>query len=262
MTNFIPELDLDLFGKMEKYFPYKLLQRIKEIGLLADKNGVNVYLVGGSVRDMMLGLVNSDLDMVVEPRDKESRGPEAIIFARKLSQSFRGKVVEYKKYGTATFFSEYKIDLATARSEIYKEPAAMPLVSFGCLRDDLFRRDFTINAIAVSVNENSFGSLVDVCEGRKDLANKSIRVFHDMSFIEDPTRIFRAVRFEQRLSFQIEDHTESLIREAVCRNMLGKLENRRINIEIARIMEEDLSGRMIFRMKELCGINVGFPETG
>ena len=187
----------------------KVLSLIKKIGRMADKNGISAYLVGGAVRDIILGCRNLDIDIVVDNN--------AIEFADNLSSAFNVEFIKYKKFGTATgmFPGKIQIDLASARKETYDFSGALPTVFKGDLNDDLFRRDFTINAMAISINRKNFGRLIDEWGGFKDLKNKKIRVMHKNSFKDDPTRLMRAVRFEQRFDFKIEKQTLSYFKEAL-----------------------------------------------
>jgi tRNA nucleotidyltransferase (CCA-adding enzyme) len=161
--------------------------------------------------------------------------------------------VVHRKFGTCTVFlkDKMKIDLATARKEVYEKPAALPTVEFSSLKNDLIRRDFTINAMAISLNKANFGQLIDFFNGEPDLAHARIRALHDKSFIDDPTRIFRAVRFEQRLGFAIEKHTEELILGAVEKEMIEKVEPQRVRDEIILILQEEDALKALKRMAEL-----------
>jgi tRNA nucleotidyltransferase (CCA-adding enzyme) len=144
-----------------------------------------------------------------------------------------------------------KVDLSTARKEVYGAPGALPVVEFSSLKDDLFRRDFTINAMAISLNKTNFGRLIDFFGGEFDLAGGNIKVMHDRSFIDDPTRIFRAVRFEQRLGFRIDYYTEELIRKAIKKEMFDKVQPQRIREEVILILKENLPLKALKRMAEL-----------
>ncbi len=247
----------DLFPRMRKLLPKKLMEFIRAISSEADDRGIGAFLVGGFVRDVIMGKKNYDLDVVVEG--------DAIEFGRVLGDRKGGSLVAHKKFGTATLVREwpkwlgpslhpdnkFKIDIAAARKETYAKPAALPTVKFSSLKEDLYRRDFTINAMAVCINKNNFGQFVDFFGGIKDLENKIIRVLHDKSFIDDPTRIFRAVRFEQRLGFKIEKHTEYLITHAVKKEMFKRTENQRIRDELILMLKEKHPEKAVFRMKEL-----------
>lgn len=250
-------LVLNVADKMDKKLPGKLVALIRLIGKTADDSGVGAFLVGGFVRDLLHGAANYDLDVVIEG--------DAIRFAKKLADKISGNVVAYKKFGTAVIVKKwpkwlgsppradaiFKIDVASARKETYKKPAALPTVRFSSLKKDLSRRDFTINAMAVDINKKDFGLFIDFFDGKKDLKESIIRVLHKKSFIDDPTRIFRAVRFEQRFDFEIEKHTEFLIKHAVKRNMFHHTQNQRIREELMLMLRERHPEKAVFRMKEL-----------
>lgn len=206
---------------------------MKKIGRRADEMGYKAYLVGGAVRDLILGKKNFDIDITVEGN--------AIKLGEALAKEFGAGIVAHRGFGTCTLTlrDKHKIDLASARKEIYKKPAALPRVEFSCLDDDLERRDFTINAMAISISGADFGRLIDICGGKKDIRLGRIRILHDRSFIDDPTRVFRAVRFEQRFGFKIDPHTERLIRDAVKKGMFGKLSSKRVHNEMKLILKED-----------------------
>jgi len=244
-------------GKMKQVVPSELMKILREISHLAFEKGYRVFVVGGFVRDMLLGVKNFDLDIVVEGN--------AILFGKKVADFFKGSFVAYKKFGTSSVIinwpkglrndiissPKFKIDFATARKESYEKPAALPTVEFSSIKDDLQRRDFTINAMAASINRQSFGQLIDFFGGEKDLDNGVIRVLHDGSFIDDPTRIFRAVRFEQRFSFHIDRYTASLIQHAVKEGMFLKTQHHRIRDEIILMLREKEPLKAIKRMGEL-----------
>lgn len=247
----------NLSDRMKDVLPPKLMTLIRKIGKEADQNEMNAFLVGGFVRDILLKKKNFDLDVVVEG--------DAIKFGKVLADKLDASLVVHRKFGTSTVVmdwpswlgpslhldNKFKIDIATARKETYERPAALPTVEFSSLRDDLYRRDFTINAMALSINKNKFGIFIDFFGGMKDLQKKIIRALHDKSFIDDPTRIFRAVRFEQRLGFKIEKHTDYLIQHAVKKEMFKWTENQRIRDELKLILNEKYPEKAILRMREL-----------
>jgi len=179
-----------------------LLRRLGEWGAELE---TPAYLVGGSVRDLLLGAPSIDLDVLVEN--------SALTLARTAAEKLSAEVRCHERFGTAQLFvsPDLKIDFATARTEFYEHPAALPEVEFSSLREDLYRRDFTINTMAVDLAPDAFGRLLDYFGGEQDLHDGIIRVLHNLSFVEDPTRMFRAVRFEQRFGFTIEPQTEALI---------------------------------------------------
>ncbi len=218
--------------KIAAVMPSDIMELIEEIGKLADKHIYNVYLVGGIVRDILLGEKNFDLDIVVEENGMQ--------FAQLLAQHFKGSCTLHAKFatGVVSLPSGIKIDIATARMEYYQSPGALPVIEAGSIKHDLSRRDFTINAMALKINATGFGELIDFFGGQQDLKNKIVRVLHNLSFIEDPTRIFRAIRFEQRLGFYIEKHTENLIRRAVNADLYKCIAYERIRDELIIILNE------------------------
>ncbi len=216
---------------LKKKFPKRIFSIIKTVGKAADRQGLSAYIVGGPVRDIFLKVPNYDLDFVVEG--------DAIRFAEDLNKTLRGKLTTHRAFKTATIVSgTLRIDVVTARSESYEAPAAYPDVEPGTIKQDLFRRDFTINAMAVSINRKDFGELVDFYNGLRDLKKRVIRVMHDKSFMDDPTRIFRAVRFSTRLGFRIEPHTKDLIKKAILAGFLGEVNRGRIKKEVELFLNE------------------------
>ena len=237
-----------------KKLPKNIQDLINFISDVAYKNNVSVYLVGGFVRDLMLGEPNLDLDVVVEG--------DGIMFAAELARSLKAYLVRHRRFGTATVITpqEIKIDISTAREEYYEKPATLPCVRAGTLKDDLKRRDFTINAMAISINERNFGELIDFFKGRDDLRYKRIRILHDLSFIDDPTRILRGIRFEQRYGFHIEPHTLRVLRCAVDADMLTRVSPHRIRDDIILILKETNPLACIARMEYLSGFAFIHPR--
>ena len=204
-----------------------------------------VYLVGGTVRDILLGEPNFDVDVAVEG--------DAIALARGLADALDGRVRAHRKFGTAVvlYGEEDRVDVVTARTEFYDAPAALPSVEHATIREDLFRRDFTINAMAVSLKGEDFGRLVDPFGGRRDLEAKTIRILHNLSFIDDPTRIFRAIRYESRYGFRMDDHTQRLARGTIEMGLVGDLSSARLRDELVALLEEGDAGASILRLAEL-----------
>jgi tRNA nucleotidyltransferase (CCA-adding enzyme) len=204
-----------------------------------------VYLVGGTVRDILLGEPNFDVDIAVEG--------DAIGLARSVADAIGGRVRAHSKFGTAVvvYGEEQRIDVVTARTEFYDAPAALPSVEHATIREDLFRRDFTINAMAVSLKGEDFGRLVDPFHGRRDLEAKRIRVLHNLSFIDDPTRIFRAIRYESRYGFRMDEHTQRLARGTIEMGLVGDLSSARLRDELTALLEEGDAGASILRLAEL-----------
>jgi tRNA nucleotidyltransferase (CCA-adding enzyme) len=204
-----------------------------------------VYLVGGTVRDILLGEPNFDVDVAVEG--------DAIELARSLADALDGRVRAHRKFGTAVvlYGEEQRVDVVTARTEFYDAPAALPSVEHATIREDLFRRDFTINAMAVSLKGEDFGRLVDPFGGRRDLEAKTIRILHNLSFIDDPTRIFRAIRYESRYGFRMDDHSQRLARGTIEMGLVGDLSSARLRDELVALLEEGDAGASILRLAEL-----------
>jgi tRNA nucleotidyltransferase (CCA-adding enzyme) len=203
-----------------------------------------VYIVGGAVRDALLGHPSYDLDLVVEG--------DVPAFARRLAERLGGRVQTHAAFGTAVVeYEGGEIDIATARTETYRAPAALPDVTFATLGEDLARRDFTINAIAASLSADDFGRLIDPHHGRADLATGTIRVLHPRSFLDDPTRIFRAVRYENRLGFRMDDETEALARTALEQSIAAHLSGERLRDELVALLEEDDVTHTIERLGDL-----------
>lgn len=214
---------------------------------VASSNNARAYLAGGFVRDLILGAANLDLDIVVEG--------DGIHFAEDLSGRLGAKLTCHRRFGTATLSLRHnlKIDIASARRETYPEPASLPLVSTGTMRDDLARRDFTINAMAISISGSDFGRLLDYFSSQDDLRRKKIRVLHALSFIDDPTRILRAIRFEQRYNFKIEPETLAWLKDAVRLKMLDKVEPQRVRDELILDLKEEGPLNELRRISKLVG---------
>jgi len=227
---------------------------IHEASRIASANDMTIYLVGGFVRDLMLGVKNLDLDIVVEGN--------GIKFAEDFASFLKAKLIRHRRFGTATIIlkPQLKIDIASARKEFYPQPAHLPVVTSGTLKGDLFRRDFTINAMAISIVGRDFGKLIDFFGGEVDLENKKIRILHNLSFIDDPTRILRAIRFEKRYNFKIEPETLKKLKEAVKLGMLDKLEPQRIRDDLILMLKENRPLREIKRLQELAGFGFLSPH--
>jgi tRNA nucleotidyltransferase (CCA-adding enzyme) len=211
-------------------------------GKLANSRGEKIYLVGGVVRDLLLGQANFDLDLVVEGN--------AIELAQQLREINQGKITTHPRFNTAKLqWDNWSVDLATARSETYAKPGALPTVTPSSIDDDLSRRDFTINAMAIHLNPGYYGRLVDPHGGHNDLKHKCIRVLHEKSFIDDATRIWRGLRYEQRLDFHLERKT--LIRLQRDIPMLDTISADRIRYEIECILKEKYPEKVFRRAQEL-----------
>ena len=221
---------------------------------VALNNKVSVYLVGGFVRDLILGVKNFDLDIVIEGN--------GIKFAEDFAMKLKARIIRHKRFGTATVMISpvLKVDIATARKESYPQPASLPVVSKGSLKDDLCRRDFTINAMALSIAKKKPVRLIDSFGGMQDLRQKEIRILHQISFIDDPTRILRAIRFEKRYGFQLEAQTLAALKEAVRLKMLEKVGEQRLRDEMIIILKEAHPLRQIRRIQELAGFGFIKPK--
>ena len=235
-------------AKKIKLLPKDIQLVIKKAGNLADKMGLSVYVVGGFIRDILLSRPNLDVDIVVEG--------DGIKFASTLANILDAGLIKHARFGTAvlTLGNKLKIDIASARSETYERPAALPTVKSGTIEDDLARRDFTINAMAVVINKRDFGKLIDCFYGRDDLNFKKIRILGDLSFIDDPTRMLRAVRFEQRYGFNMDRKTLSQFRQASRKKMLKYVTKHRIRDELILMLKEDRAVMMVKRMDKLYGL--------
>jgi tRNA nucleotidyltransferase (CCA-adding enzyme) len=199
---------------------------LQNLGKLAKKLNMKVYLVGGIVRDIILNRKNLDIDIIVEG--------DAIKLAKEFARQNNYSFHKFDEFLTANIKTKdgLKIDFATARKEVYDYPGAYPRVKKATLKEDLFRRDFTINTLAIEITENNFGIMLDYFNGYKDIKDKVIRILHQLSFIEDPIRILRAVRFAGRFNFHIGKTTEKLLKVAIDQKLLNVAPTGRINLEL------------------------------
>ncbi len=234
----------DLTRMMRERLPVEILTLLDEIAACAGDNGFTAYAVGGFVRDLLMRRKNLDVDVVIEG--------DGIAFARLFAERHNGKVRAHHKFQTAIIVlpGHRKIDVATARTEYYTEPAALPIVELSSIKNDLYRRDFTMNALALKLNGKNTNHLIDFFGGQQDLKDGVIRVLHNLSFVEDPTRIFRAIRFEQRFKLALGGQTEKLLKLAVGDGMLVRLSGGRIFGELNLIFREEQPARILARMAE------------
>jgi tRNA nucleotidyltransferase (CCA-adding enzyme) len=225
--------------------PDRLLGLLRKIGRLGDERGCQVYVVGGVVRDLLLGRITLDLDLAVEGN--------GIAFARLLADRFGAGLAVFERFATArlVFPDSLKMDIATTRRESYAQPAVLPAVHPASIEEDLYRRDFTINAIAMQLNPGQFGRMLDPYGGQRDLRARTIRVLHAGSFQDDPTRIFRAIRFEQRFGFRLERTTFRLLAQAASTNLIRQLSGPRLQNEILLLFGEHDPVRAIARLAQL-----------
>jgi len=237
--------------KLAAQLPQGLLNLLREIGEISAARGENVFLVGGVVRDVILERSNLDMDLVTEGK--------AISFARQLSKIKDWDIKTHPRFGTAKLTHEdFSLDLVTARFETYSRPGALPTVERGTIQDDLARRDFTINAMAIHLNPDLFGELLDPHEGQNDLQHKLVRILHTGSFSDDPTRILRALRYEQRLDFKLEPDTEKLVRKHL--DNLDTVTGERLWSELELILQEEYPEKALKRADELGVLQQLYPK--
>jgi tRNA nucleotidyltransferase (CCA-adding enzyme) len=242
MKNYLSNLD-------RRYLPI-----VREIGNEAGKMQLAAYIVGGIVRDILLRKKILDLDIVVEG--------DAIAFAKVLVKKWKSKLTVYGQFGTASLQAPdgLHVDFATARKERYIHSGALPTVQPGSLHEDLFRRDFTINAMAIAIHPDSFGQLTDPLGGLSDLSKKRIKVLHGKSFIDDPTRILRAVRFEQRLCFHMEKQTRLWMTAALKGRVLTNIKPARYFAEFKKMLSEADPLKCLRRLNQLGGLRFLDPD--
>ncbi|MBS1112021.1 MAG: polyA polymerase family protein [Nitrospirae bacterium] len=248
-----PSMGKNLSTIMKSMFPPKIFSLLKLTGETAEGLGFSAYLVGGSVRDMLRGEANLDIDIVIEG--------DGIAFAQSLGSKLKAKVRSHNRFGTAVVVTEFlKFDIATARTEYYESPAALPHVEMSSIKKDLYRRDFTINTLAIKLNPGKFGQLLDFFGGQRDIKEKAIKILHNLSFIEDPTRAFRAIRFSERFGFKISGHTENLIKTAARINLFDKLSGIRLYDELVLLFLETEPLNAIKRLLKLDLLKIIHPQ--
>jgi len=244
-----PERRAEIEQQLLKTLPMPLLSLLWRARDVANHMGYSLYVVGGFVRDLLLGKPTLDLDLVVEG--------DAIALAKELSKQLKGRVRSHSRFGTAKIILggtagtnlPSSLDFVTARTEFYQHPTALPEVERSSIKQDLYRRDFTINTMAICLDGDRYGELLDFYGGERDLRDRWVRALHNFSFVEDPTRILRAVRLEQRLGFHIEARTAELIDDAL--GMLKRVTGERLRHELELILEERAPAMAIRRLAEL-----------
>lgn len=214
------------------------------VGALADETGVRAHVVGGFVRDMLLGRQNLDLDVVIEG--------DGLAFAQEAARRLGLRVKVHRRFGTAVLIwsRTLHMDITSARTEYYQRPGALPTVERSSLRQDLFRRDFSLNAMAVTINPGFFGQIADPFGGLFDLERGVLRTLHSLSFVDDPTRVLRAARFERRFGFTIDPSSEALLRQAVEMDMLDEVSGARIREELLDIIDEEDPAAIFARLDD------------
>jgi tRNA nucleotidyltransferase (CCA-adding enzyme) len=263
----------NLADKLESVLPPERLALLKEIAKIAQEQRGALYIVGGFVRDLLLGYPSLDFDLVVEG--------DAITLAQSAKRKFGGRITTHKQFGTAKWFfiaSDVRrqlsfdhssidknniklptaLDFITARREFYPHPTALPMVERGSIKLDLHRRDFTINTLALRLDGHHYGDLHDYWGGFNDIRQGIVRVLHSISFVDDPTRMLRAVRYEQRYGFKIGERTLQLLLEA--RPLLSRVSGDRIRHEIDSILLEDRSVQMLARLHEINLLEAIHPD--
>jgi tRNA nucleotidyltransferase (CCA-adding enzyme) len=234
--------NINLAKQLGEQLPSDIIDFMKKAGEAAEKRQQRLYIVGGVVRDLLLDRCNTDLDLVVEG--------DAVKLAREIAALKKAKMIIHTRFGTANLkWASRSVDFITARAETYARPGALPTVRPGSINDDLARRDFTINAMAIELNPRHYGELIDPFGGRQDLDKKLIRILHKKSFSDDATRIWRAIRYEQRLDFKIEPETLRLLKWNV--KMLETISGDRIRHELELVLNEEMPEKQLARAAEL-----------
>jgi tRNA nucleotidyltransferase (CCA-adding enzyme) len=234
---------------LSKSLPAPLLDLLVQARDTANRMGYSLYVVGGFVRDLLLGKPTLDLDLVVEG--------DAIALAQELVKQVKGRVRSHDRFGVAKIILGGTagtnlppwLDFVTARTEFYQHPTALPEVERSSIKQDLYRRDFTINTMAICLDRDHYGELLDFYGGERDLRDKLIRVLHNLSFVEDPTRILRAARLAQRLGFTIEGRTAELIDDAL--GLLDRVTGPRLRHELDLILKEQSPAEIIQALDDL-----------
>jgi tRNA nucleotidyltransferase (CCA-adding enzyme) len=248
-----PSISRNLTSSMKEKFPQEVFHTLKQAAEVAENLGFSAYLVGGTARDLLRGEANLDIDIVIEG--------DGIRFARALAELLGGRVKIHKYFKTASVITDsIKLDIATSRTEYYEHPGALPIVEASSIKKDLYRRDFTINTLAVRLSPSAFGELLDFFGGRGDIKEKTIKVLHSLSFIEDPTRAFRSVRFSERFGYKITRHTQRLIKTAVSMNVFSRVSGQRLWEEFKLLLLETEPYRALVRLEELDLLKTIHPE--
>ncbi|MEW6337325.1 MAG: CBS domain-containing protein [Acidobacteriota bacterium] len=241
--------------RLRRTLPARLLEVLASVGETADALRMRAFLVGGAVRDLLLGRPIEDIDVVVE-----GNGPAV---ARALVGRCGGRTHAHEPFLTAVVRlpDGISVDIATARTEFYRRPAALPEVESSALRLDLYRRDFTINAMALDLSAARFGELLDFFGGQRDLDRRQLRVLHSLSFLDDPTRAIRAVRFSSRLGLDLAAETRQLIRVAVQEGVFARLSGERLRDELALLVEEGHAAEGFAELASLGVLGAVFPDV-
>jgi tRNA nucleotidyltransferase (CCA-adding enzyme) len=238
----------NLKSLLKERLPEEYLEHCRCIGRCAEKLGMTAYLVGGFVRDLILRRSNLDLDIVVEG--------DAIELAKAAAKELSARIALHEEFKTAVLIlpDGTKVDFATARLEYYEQPAALPVVESSSIKLDLYRRDFTINTLVICINPERLGEMLDFFGAYQDLKVGHIRVLHNLSFIEDPTRILRAMRFTRRFSFQLGKHTKKLLKNAITSGILKRLDGKRLFAELKQVFAEQEPQEILKKLRDWDGL--------
>ena len=258
----------NLTTRLEATLPEVRLALLNKIAQVATDQRSALFIVGGFVRDLLLDIPSQDFDLVVEG--------DAIALAESIREQYGGRVTSHSRFGTAKWFIDKDqltilgstkklreslpetLDFISARTEFYTHPSALPTVERGSIKLDLHRRDFTINTLALRLDGHHFGELFDYWGGLADLKNKVVKVLHSLSFVDDPTRILRAVRYEQRYEFQLDKRTLDLLLEA--KELLRRVSGDRVRHDLDRIFVEEKAAQMMNRLHELTILKAIHPD--
>jgi tRNA nucleotidyltransferase (CCA-adding enzyme) len=249
-----PEATARFRAGVEALLPGEVSSALHLLGEHAASRGHRAFVVGGFVRDMILGVENLDVDVVIEG--------DGVAFAEELAAEIGARIKVHRRFGTAVIgvSERFHIDVASARTEYYTRPGALPVVERSSLRQDLFRRDFSINAMAASLEPAVFGVVSDPFAGLRDLDDGVVRVLHGLSYVDDPTRVLRAARFESRYGFSMDEGTERLARQAITAGMLAEVSGARLREELIEILGESEPGNVLQRLAELGALPTLLPE--
>jgi tRNA nucleotidyltransferase (CCA-adding enzyme) len=258
----------NLAARLETTLPAVRLELLNKIAEIATEHNTPLYIVGGFVRDLLLEYPSQDFDLVVEG--------DAISLAEAVQDQYGGRITSHNRFGTAKWFIDKQqmtilgsvkklreslpdsLDFISARTEFYTHPTALPSVKMGSIKLDLHRRDFTINTLALRLDGRHYGELYDYWGGLADIKSKQVKILHSLSFVDDPTRILRAVRYEKRYDFQIDDRTRDLLLEA--KELIKRVSGDRLRHEIDRIIEEENTAEMLERLNELTILGAIHPD--
>lgn len=247
-----PFINRNIANLLKDKLPAGIYDILRLAGEVGDSLKINTYLVGGLVRDLLRGEASIDIDIVAEK--------DGLFYAKALAEKLHAKLRTHERFGTAKIITEkVTLDVATSRTEYYESPASLPKVETSSIKKDLYRRDFTINTLAVKLNPKDFGQLMDFFGSQRDLREKTIRVLHNLSFVEDPTRAFRAVRFAERFGFKLSKHTENLIKSSLSMSVMDRLSGERLFEELLLIFNETEPVKTLKRLSELGLLRVIHP---